>query len=609
MSSSRFFAAATLASLSLACSGSLEGPGDAAAPGDDATAPVDLGPGADAGLGPDGRVMPDAQPRPDAAAMPDAQVRLDAALAPDAAPAPDAGSAGDAEVPDALPAPTEICNAPISLRDTSAPDHTVGTGTPESCTALALASAAAQGGLIVFDCGPDPVTIALTETINLPTDRSTVIDGGGRVTLDGQGMTRLLQAVHPNYRVNTNTIVLQRLRFVNARAQGTNYTPQDQSNPECAYGYADGAGGVILIRDMILHVLDCHFEDNEAASPGPDVGGGAIYALGSLDVTVVGSTFRGNQASNGGAVGLLQTTGRFVNTTFQDNAATGVGQNYVRQGCPGVGHENQGGAGGNGGAISIDGADDLEQYFCGVTFRGNHANELGGCVFRTANGAQRRATFLRSTMDTNRAEKGGGCLYISNSELTLAESLVAHNVVGAGSGGGVRTELNTTANIVNTTFYDNASLSGLMGALSHGGGGEIRNCTFAANKAEGGPGLFTAALGPAGAVQVFNTIFWNNTTIEPYNPQACWFQPKSGANNLQWPRKRYGGSIDDTECVTGVRWEDAALGPLLDNGGPTLSLMPSAGSVAVGAGADCPSVDQRGQPRPSGACAAGAVEP
>lgn len=593
-----------LVSILAACSGSIE-------------ALPDAGIGSDLGESPDAGSPPDALEAPDGAASDlgtaadagtDSGAGLDALPGLDAAPGLDA-TPGDGASVDAGPPPSETCTPPIGLTDTNAPDRTVGTGTPESCTRAALASAVAQGGVIVFDCGPKPVTIAISETIQIPTDRDTVIDGEDRVTLDGQGATRIFQSVHPNYRVNTNTIVLQRLRFVNARAQGTNYIAQDPNAPECAYGYADGGGGAILVRDMILHVIGCHFEGNRAASPGPDVGGGAIYALGALDVTVVGSTFLDNQGSNGGAVGLLQTTGRFVNSVFANNSATGTGQNYVRQGCPGVGHANQGGAGGNGGALSIDGADDLEQYFCGVHFRGNHANELGGCVFRTANGAQRRATFLRATLDGNRAEKGGGCLYISNSELTIAESLVANNVVAAGSGGGVRTELGSIANIVNTTFYNNASLSGLMGALSHNGGGEIRNCTFAANKAEGGPGLFTAALGPAGAVQVFNTIFWNNTTTEPYNPQACWFEPKSGSNNLQWPRKRYGGSIDDTACVTGVRWEDADLGALDDNGGPTLSLMPNAGSAAVGAGAGCPSTDQRGQPRPSDGCTAGAIEP
>jgi hypothetical protein len=327
-------------------------------------------------------------------------------------------------------------------------------------------------------------------------------------------------------------------------------------------------------------------------------------------MTVVGSTLSGNQGSNGGAVGLLQTTGTFVNTKLENNKATGTGGNYAGEtGCPGVGHAGQGGAGGNGGAISIDGADDLEQHFCGVTFTGNSCPELGGCVFRTANGQQRKATFLRSTLSGNQAGKGGGCLYISNSDLTISQCLVANNVVVAGSGGGVRTELNTLASIVNTTFYGNSSQKGLAGALSHPGPGEIRNCTFAQNKSEGGPAYFTAALGPAGPVTVYNTIFLGNTTKDPWNPQACWFQPKTGAQNFQWPKKRSDGTTDDTACVTVITWADALLGPLADNGGPTLSMLPKTGSPVIGAGASCPSVDQRGQPRSTIKCAAGAVEP
>lgn len=518
-------------------------------------------------------------------------------------------SDGTPPIADSAPPPPPTCTPPITLIDTSAPNTKVGMGTAASCTAAALASELAKGGVITFDCGAAPVTIKLDAAIVVPTDKDTVLDGGGKITLDGQNKTRLLELVRGDYRKNTKKLTLQRLTFRNAKASGTDFTPQDPQNPDCAYGYKDGGGGVILVRDTVLHVIDCVFENNAAASPGPDVGGGAIYALGSLDVTVVGSTFQGNQASNGGAVGLLQTTGTFVNTTFIDNKATGDGANYVKAGCPGVGHQNQGGAGGNGGAIAIDGADDLEQSFCGVTFKSNRSNQLGGCVFRTANGQQRKATFRLCTMDGNSAEDGGGCLYISNSDFTLAQSLVSNNVVDKGAGGGVRTELNSKATIVNTTFYGNSSPQGLMGALSHGGPGEIRNCTFADNKAEGGPTLFTAALGPAGPVKVYNTVFLNNATKEPYNPQACWFQPKEGGNNFQWPRKRFGGSIDDTACVNGIRWEDAKLGPLADNGGPTLTLLPQAGSPVVGAGADCPDVDQRGQARQKASCAAGAVEP
>ena len=63
-----------------------------------------------------------------------------------------------------------------------------------------------------------------------------------------------------------------------------------------------------------------------------------------------------------------------------------------------------------------------------------------------------------------------------------------------------------------------------------------------------------------------------------------------------------------TEALT-LRIDADMLGPLQDNGRPTPTMLPAAGGVAIGLGADCPNTDQRGMPRPTGTCAAGAVEP
>ena len=67
----------------------------------------------------------------------------------------------------------------------------------------------------------------------------------------------------------------------------------------------------------------------------------------------------------------------------------------------------------------------------------------------------------------------------------------------------------------------------------------------------------------------------------------------------------------DAGCP-GPRLEgDPRLGPLTANGGPTLTLLPGAGSVAIDAlaGVPCPATDQRGLPRPRlGGCDAGSVE-
>src|SRR4051812_10539440 len=105
-------------------------------------------------------------------------------------PRADAGT--DADAPprhDDAAAPATLCSAP-PLADVSSPTATVGDGTPGSCTAAALQTAATAGGVIVFDCGPAAITITVTKTITFTHD--TVLDGGGLVTLSGGGRSRIL---------------------------------------------------------------------------------------------------------------------------------------------------------------------------------------------------------------------------------------------------------------------------------------------------------------------------------------------------------------------------------------------------------------------------------
>src|SRR5262245_58625202 len=72
---------------------------------------------------------------------------------------------------------------------TSHPTRVIGNGTPASCTSAAVVSAVALGGIITFNCGPDPITITMTATAKIRNDTGPeiVIDGGGKVTLSGAG--------------------------------------------------------------------------------------------------------------------------------------------------------------------------------------------------------------------------------------------------------------------------------------------------------------------------------------------------------------------------------------------------------------------------------------
>jgi hypothetical protein len=77
--------------------------------------------------------------------------------------------------------------------DTSAPTRVIGDGTPASCTSDAVVAAVAAGGIITFACGAAPVTITMTATAKVVNAKpKIVLDGGGRVTLSGDGKRRIL---------------------------------------------------------------------------------------------------------------------------------------------------------------------------------------------------------------------------------------------------------------------------------------------------------------------------------------------------------------------------------------------------------------------------------
>ena len=510
----------------------------------------------------------------------------------------------------ALAAPAAVCVAPISAASTAGA-YVVGNGTPASCTAAALQAAINAAAVITFDCGAAAATIPVATTLQVPAARNTVIDGGGKVTLDGGSRTRLIEVNSGNYRVTHTGLTLQHIALVNGKAVGTRYVAPSASNASCSFGWADGAGGAIYVRDAVLHAIDVTFRNNAAETPGPDVGGGAIYALGSVDVTVVGSTFDGNSGANGGAIGLLQSDGRFVNSLFSNNKAAGSGANYVggaAQGCAGLG-TNQGGAGGNGGAISIDGASDVDQTVCGSTFTANTGGAFGGALFRTADGVARPTTFDRSVFQANHAQTGGA-LYVQNAKpLSITASTFSGNVAATSAGAG--DFISSQLQITNTTFANNVATKGVGGALSlsnASAAGWLHNDTFSGNQSSGGPGYFSAAIFGAMPFTTANNVFANNTTADTGSPMQCFFTPGIGTDNAQWPQKRVAGGLNDNPCVSGVRFVDPQLGALGNNGGPTPTIAPSATSPLRKSAHNCPATDQRGVARNTALCTAGAVE-
>lgn len=275
-------------------------------------------------------------------------------------------------------------NSPIpseaGLESISMPDHVIGTGTPESCTAEAFIQAVAKGGKIVFNGGTKPFTITLDQPAKIFNNKNPdiVIDGGGLVTLSGGGKTRILymNTCDPNQVWTTNhaqnqdhpRLTVQNLTFADGN-----------SSSETEY---DG-GGAIWVRGGRFKVVNCIFTNNVCAGKGPDVGGGALRVFDQyedLPVYVVNSTFGGktglgNVGSNGGALSSIGVSWTIINSVFSYNQAIGDGGNPAKPGTSG---------GGSGGAIYNDG-NRMTLSILGSRIENNSVNAYGSGIFFVTN--------------------------------------------------------------------------------------------------------------------------------------------------------------------------------------------------------------------------------
>ncbi len=284
------------------------------------------------------------------------------------------------------------------------PTAVVGTGSAASCTFAALQAAATAGGIITFNCGANPVTIPVTATLNIPSTKNTVIDGGRKITLDGGGAVQIMRFHSANFQANNFGLTLQHIALINGKSTPTEMIPSPRPAP-CSQGWNDGEGGALYMRDGFLVVVDSIFTNNQAAPVGPDTGGGAIYVLGSKGgVWISNSTFTNNQGSNAGAVGGLFAQLNIYNSLFTGNKATGNGANgnepdkcsFMNNG------QNQTGSGGNGAAIYSDG-NDVNVTLCGDAVMNNMAGAgaFGGGLFYTSNNFGGVLTIRDTTMTGN----------------------------------------------------------------------------------------------------------------------------------------------------------------------------------------------------------------
>lgn len=278
--------------------------------------------------------------------------------------------------------------------------------------------------------------------------------------------------------------------------------------------------------------------------------------------------------------------------------------------------------------------------YCALSIAGGVTMGDGGGIFST-NGSLRVSN---AEVRNSQAKEGGG-IYKSGGTLNIDNSAISFNTGGFSFGGGGISNLSATAVISKSTINDNVALGGGGGGManvggnttiieslftknrsSFGGGGfyntgasQVTNSTFSENTAtNSGGGIFTDSLASATLRLNNSTITLNSATtgggLRAQNPSAAQVsvshtiigdQLTGGNCSLASSLTSGGHNIDSASSCNFIAPFDLQttaplLLPLANNGGPTMTHLPTLASPAIDAGAlDCgvPN-DQRGAPRP-----------
>jgi hypothetical protein len=397
-----------------------------------------------------------------------------------------------------------------------------------ACTEAGILDAIALGGgPHTFACSSGGQRVTTTDEIVI--DKSVILDGEGKLTVDGGDA----------HRVFRNTVGGQ------------------------------GPGGVEWMAELR------RFEVNGGRA---EMGGGILNegTLVLTNSTVSGNTAAGFDLPEGGGGGIFNTRwGKLtlVNSFVSDNTAGGG---------PG------GDIFGSGGGIYNEGRLTLTN----TTLFGNTSSMSGGGLFNyqeefhPEDPYKTVVTLTNSTVSGNTVsfgfEGGGGGIW-TRGALILTNCTVSGNTGGAAISGGSGLGLST---LINSTVSGNTG-AGLSGGF------ELISTTISGNSISGS----------------------GTSTNSLIDAECTGGSVTSQGGNIESPGNTCGlnPSIDQVNVHT----EDVALGPLKNNGGPTLTRVP-AGPAALDKirVEDCVDADglplltdQRGVERPQGSsCDVGAVE-
>ena len=342
---------------------------------------------------------------------------------------------------------------------------------------------------------------------------------------------------------------------------------------DCSLREAIGAANALPVADVITVPAGSYILS--IGGTGEDLNAtGDLDITGDLTINGAGDT---STIIDGGAIDRVLTV--IPATTVLIDSIT------IRNGNPGAGF----GAGGilNVGTLTLTKS----------TVTDNTGDDFGGGLYNTGT-----LTLIDTTVSDNillgSNTSGGGGGIFSSGTLTLTRSTVSSNST-IGRGGGIY-NLDLTATITNSTVSGNTALNG-GGIFNRFGTVNLVSSTISGNTAtSNGGGIWNFG----GTTSLKNTIVSGNTA--PTTSDDCAGTITSLGHNI----------ASDASCAFAgagdINSTDPLLGPLADNGGPTMTHALLSGSPAIDGVplAFCTvTTDQRGVPRPQGPdCDIGAFE-
>jgi hypothetical protein len=331
--------------------------------------------------------------------------------------------------------------------------------------------------------------------------------------------------------------------------------------------------------------------DGNHASKIFQVDGGVQATLTNLTLTHGQNPFGGG-TDNGGTLTIS-------NSTLADNsAAGGFGGGIDNGGTLTISNSTLTGnsaAGGFGGGIDNGGTLTISNSI----LTGNSATMVGGGIYNAGT-----LTIGNSTLTGNSTAGQGGGILNERGTVAVRNSTLAGN--SAKDGGGISNEVGTVA-VSNSTLAGNSVVGNGVGGDGDGGGifnGDtltISNSTLTGNSASfDGGGIFNYL----GTLTIGNNTLAGNSAGDLGG--GIYSNVPFTLNNTIVASSPAGGDVAGSFTGSHNLFGSVALGPLANDGGPTQTMAPPAGSPAIDAGDSSlvpigVTTDQRGFARISGA--------